>query len=109
MVTVTALFGKAGEAGGVGKLCVVCFVCGVSTRRHGGQAGECDIYIVIKSREQVGPLGEILPFQPITDALDCGKHLFMAPPRVSILTERFTTLDSRPLFSTLASTLAFAS
>lgn len=28
-------------------------------RQENGQVRECDIYIVIKSREQVGPLGEI--------------------------------------------------
>lgn len=27
--------------------------------QENGQVRECDIYIVIKSREQVGPLGEI--------------------------------------------------
>lgn len=26
-------------------------------KQQGRQVGECDIYIVIKSREQVGPLG----------------------------------------------------
>lgn len=28
-------------------------------QQENGQVRECDIYIVIKSREQVGPLGEI--------------------------------------------------
>lgn len=28
-------------------------------KQENGQVRECDIYIVIKSREQVGPLGEI--------------------------------------------------
>lgn len=37
---------RGGGAGGTG-------------RQENGQVRECDIYIVIKSREQVGPLGEI--------------------------------------------------
>lgn len=32
---------------------------GRAGRQENGQVRECDIYIVIKSREQVGPLGEI--------------------------------------------------
>jgi len=39
-----------GEGGGGG---------GNRRRQENGQVRECDIYIVIKSREQVGPLGEI--------------------------------------------------
>lgn len=30
-----------------------------------GQFRECDIYIVIKSREQVGPLGKILVLEQL--------------------------------------------
>lgn len=34
-------------------------------RRGNGQFRECDIYIVIKSREQVGPLGKILVLEQL--------------------------------------------
>lgn len=34
-------------------------------RKGNGQFRECDIYIVIKSREQVGPLGKILVLEQL--------------------------------------------
>lgn len=34
-------------------------------REENGQFRECDIYIVIKSREQVGPLGKILVLEQL--------------------------------------------
>lgn len=38
---------------------------GPEGRRGNGQFRECDIYIVIKSREQVGPLGKILVLEQL--------------------------------------------